>query len=139
MQMTSLIEFGLQAIMRLASEPETSRPAADIANEFGISRDHLAKGMAPLSRAGLIVTRRGGREDAILAKPANKISSGAIFRALHSEQPLIECFRQDGGRWTLPGRSLLRFPRAAASPAFVATQEESYRAEAAGLRPGVRP
>ena len=43
MRLTSFTDFALRALMRLAGEPDRSFATSEIAAEFGISRNHLAK------------------------------------------------------------------------------------------------
>jgi hypothetical protein len=43
MRLTSFTDFALRALTRLAGEPARSFATSEIAAEFGISRNHLAK------------------------------------------------------------------------------------------------
>ena len=54
MRLTSFTDYGLRMLMRMASAPGTAFSTAEIAEEFGLSRHHLAKIMQRLSRGGLI-------------------------------------------------------------------------------------
>ena len=49
----------LYAMLELAKDPERQVSAADIAKQYGISLNHLAKVMRDLSRAGLVEAVRG--------------------------------------------------------------------------------
>jgi Rrf2 family protein len=51
--------FGLYAVLELASDPTRHLTAADIAQTYGISTNHLAKVLGVLSRAGLVAGVRG--------------------------------------------------------------------------------
>jgi Rrf2 family nitric oxide-sensitive transcriptional repressor len=46
MRLTSFTDFGLRALMRMASEPDRAFPPAGLAQEVALSRNHLAKIMA---------------------------------------------------------------------------------------------
>ena len=59
MRLTSFTDFALRALMRLAGEPDRSFATSEIAAEFGISRNHLAKVVRDLAEAGFIATQRG--------------------------------------------------------------------------------
>src|SRR6056297_729284 len=96
MRLTSFTDFGLRMLMRMASAPERAYSTAELANEFGLSRNHLAKIMQRLSQAGLIETRRGGGGGAVLAHPAETIRLGDIIRHLETGQPLVACFSTNG-------------------------------------------
>ena len=54
MRLTSFTDFALRALMRLAGEPGRSFATNEIAAEFGISRNHLAKVVRDLADSGFI-------------------------------------------------------------------------------------
>ena len=59
MRLTAFTDFALRALMRLAGEPTRSFATSEIATEFGISRNHLAKVVRDLADGGFITTQRG--------------------------------------------------------------------------------
>ena len=89
MQLTSFTDFGLRALMRLASEPQRVFSTSELANEFALSRNHLTKVMAALAQAGIVITRRGSGGGAMLSRPADKIRLGDVVRVLESGQALV--------------------------------------------------
>ena len=97
MRLTSFTDFGLRALMRLASAPDRVHSTAAIATEFGISRNHLTKAMAALAAAGFVETRRGSGGGAVLARPAESLRLGDVVAALERGTALVECFAADGG------------------------------------------
>ncbi|MGB2893378.1 MAG: Rrf2 family transcriptional regulator, partial [Albidovulum sp.] len=97
MRLTSFTDYGLRMLMRMASAPERAFSTAELAEEFNLSRNHLAKIMQHLARAGLVETRRGGGGGAVLARPADRIRLGAVVRSLEDGQPLVECLSANGG------------------------------------------
>ena len=80
MRLTSFTDYGLRALMRIASDPARGFSTAELAGEFDISRHHLAKIVQRLSQAGVVATRRGGGGGVTLAKPANQIRLGDVIR-----------------------------------------------------------
>lgn len=136
MQLTNFADFGMRALMRLASSPHEVMSAAEIADEFGISRNHLTKSMALLARAGFITTRRGGGGGARLARPADRIRLGDVVRVLSEPVPLVDCFRADGGSCKLCGRCGLQPRLVEARNAFLDKLNESTLADIA-MRPPV--
>jgi Rrf2 family nitric oxide-sensitive transcriptional repressor len=58
MRLTSFTHCGWRVLMRMANAPDCAFSTADLADEFGLSRNHLARIMQRLSRAGLTETRR---------------------------------------------------------------------------------
>ena len=96
MRLTLFTDFALRALMRLAGEPARSFATNEIAAEFGISRNHLAKVVRDLADGGFIATQRGAGGGFSLARPPQSITLGEVVRALEGEA-LVECFRADGG------------------------------------------
>lgn len=131
MRLTSFTDYGLRMLMRMSSAPERAFSTADLADEFGLSRNHLAKIMQRLSRAGLIETRRGGGGGAVLARPATEIRLGTVVRLLEEDQALVECFAADGGACTLDGRCGLKTRLRSAEAAFLADLDRSTLADIA--------
>ncbi len=128
MRLTSFTDYGLRMLMRMASAPDGAFSTADLADEFGLSRNHLAKIMQRLAKAGLIETRRGG---AALARPASEIRLGAVVRLLEEGQPLVECLSADGGACTIDGRWRLKAKLRAAEVAFLANLDRATLADIA--------
>lgn len=131
MRLTSFTDFGLRALMRLAGEPDRLFSTDDIAREFRISRNHLSKIIQALSGGGVVVTHRGKGGGFALARPAQDITIGEIVRLLEAGQPLVECFRSDGGACTLTPDCRLRGRLAAAEEAFLVELDRTTLAECA--------
>lgn len=131
MRLTSFTDFGLRALMRLAGEPERSFTTDEIATEFDISRHHLTKVVRELADAGFVRTQRGAGGGFRLARPANSITLGEVVRALERDQPVVECFRADGGACVLTPSCRLKRRLAAAREAFLQELEASTLADCA--------
>ena len=131
MRLTTFTDYGLRMLMRMAGAPDQSFSTAEFAEEFGLSRNHLAKIAQHLSRAGLIQTRRGGGGGAVLARAPEEIRLGDIIRSLEAGHPLVECLGADGGACTLDGRCRLKGRLRAAEAAFLAELDQSTLADIA--------
>lgn len=132
MRLTAFTDYGLRMLMRLASAPDRAFSTADLAQEFGLSRHHLAKIAQHLSRAGLIATRRGGGGGAVLARPAQDIRLGAVVRLLETGQPLVDCMGDTPGRCSLDsGGCRLKLRLRAAEAAFLADLDRATLADVA--------
>lgn len=108
MRLTSFTDYGLRMLMRMASAPGTAFSTADLAEEFGLSRNHLTKIMQQLARGGIVETRRGGGGGATLAKDPAEVRLGDVVRLLEDGQALVECFGPTGGDCTIEGCCRLR-------------------------------
>ncbi|WP_226779054.1 RrF2 family transcriptional regulator [Oceaniglobus trochenteri] len=137
MRLTAFTDYGMRMLMRMASAPERSFSTAELAEEFGLSRNHLSKIMQRLARAGIVRTRRGGGGGASLARDANKIRLGEIVRLLEEDQPLVECFQTGPNACTLDGRCGLKARLRRAETAFLAELDRATLADIAlcDLRP----
>lgn len=131
MRLTTFTDYGLRMLMRLASEPDRAFSTADLAEEFGLSRNHLAKIMQHLARAGFVETRRGGGGGAVLARPADRIRLGNVIDLLEEGQPLVECFGTDGGDCSIDGQCRLKARLRSAERAFLADLDRSTLADIA--------
>jgi Rrf2 family transcriptional regulator, nitric oxide-sensitive transcriptional repressor len=131
MRLTMFTDFALRALMRLAGEPNRSFATNEIAAEFGISRNHLAKVVRDLADGGFIITQRGAGGGFTLARPPQSITIGEVVRALEGGQALVECFRDDGGACVLTPRCRLKARLAAAREAFLRELETTTLAECA--------
>jgi Rrf2 family nitric oxide-sensitive transcriptional repressor len=131
MRLTTFTDFALRALMRLAGEPTRSFSTGEIAEEFGISRNHLAKVVRDLADSGFITTQRGVGGGFALARPAQAITLGEVIRALDETSALVECFRQDGGGCALTPRCRLKARLAAAREAFLRELDKTSLAECA--------
>ena len=137
MRLTSFTDYGLRMLMRMASAPERAFSTAELAEEFNLSRNHLAKIMQHRARAGLVETRRGGGGGAVLARPADRIRLGAVVRSLEDGQPLVECLSANGGACMIDGRCRLKTRMRSAEAAFLADLDRSTLADIAlGPEPG---
>jgi Rrf2 family transcriptional regulator, nitric oxide-sensitive transcriptional repressor len=131
MRLTSFTDFALRALMRLAGEPARSFATNEIAAEFKISRNHLAKVVRDLADGGFVTTQRGVGGGFSLARPPQAITLGEVVRALEGEHALVECFRSDGGSCVLTPRCRLKARLAAAREAFMRELDATTLAECA--------
>lgn len=120
MRLTSFTDFGLRLLMRMAAAPARSFSTADLAQEFGLSRNHVMKIVQHLSRAGILETRRGGGGGVRLARAPETILLGEVVRSLEEGQALVECLSPTGGACIINGRCRLKARLVRAEAAFIA-------------------
>lgn len=131
MRLTSFTDYGLRMLMRMASAPERAFSTAELAQEFELSRNHLAKIMQRLAQAGIIDTRRGGGGGASLARPASEIRLGALIALLEDGYPLVECFASGGGACTIDRQCRLKARLRSAEASFLTDLDRSTLADIA--------
>ena len=135
MRLTSFTDLGLRALMRMAGVPERAFTTSELASEFRISRNHLAKIMQRLAQGGIVTTQRGGNGGVTLARPPRQIGLGEVVRLLEAERAMVECLRPGGGGCGLDGRCRLKMRHVAAEAAFLAELDRSTLDDIA-LSPG---
>lgn len=129
MRLTSFTDYGLRVLMRLAGETDRAFTTAELADEFRVSRNHLAKVISTLAGAGYLETRRGGGGGARLARPASDIRLGDVVAVLEADQALVECFAPGGMACTLIPGCRLKARLAHAEAAFLADLNSSTLAD----------
>lgn len=131
MRLTSFTDYGLRMLMRMASAPQRPFSTAELADEFGLSRNHLTKIIQRLAQGGIVATRRGGGGGATLARNPQEVSVGSVVRLLEEGQPLVECFAANGGDCTITGSCRLKTRLRSAEAAFMADLDRSTLADIA--------
>ncbi len=92
MRFSSKEEFGLRAISDLASHyGEGPVPLSEVAESQGIALDTLEQIVAPLRRAGLLVSTRGASGGYELARPPAEITVADVLEALEGQLVPIPC------------------------------------------------
>ena len=89
MRVSQKLDYALHAMLELAiraDRPESAR-TAEIARQQRIPEKFLEAIVVELRRAGLIVSLRGPVGGHRLARPAQEISIGDIWRAIEGSQP----------------------------------------------------
>lgn len=119
MRLTSFTDYGLRMLMRMASAPDRAFSTAELAEEFGLSRNHLIKIMQQLARGGIVETRRGGSGGAILRRDPADIRLGDVVRLLEQGQALVECFQHEGSGCTIDGCCRLKARLRRSETAFI--------------------
>ena len=83
MKITSLEEYGLRCLVRMARKPDgTSITVAEIADLEGLTTPYVGKLMAALRQAGFVDSVRGRGGGYVLARPATDISVEEVLGAL---------------------------------------------------------
>ncbi len=86
-----ITDHGVRMLMRMAADPGRALSTAELAEEFGLSRNLLAKILQRLAQAGIVTTQRGGSGGAVMALPPETIRLGTLVRVLEQGQALVEC------------------------------------------------
>ncbi len=92
MRLTTRTNLAARTLMFCAVNDEKLVRTSDIAERCNASINHVARVVQQLQTEGYLETLRGRTGGIRLAKPANMISIGAVFRIFETDIPFAECF-----------------------------------------------
>ena len=133
MRLLASTDIALRVLMLLGRQ-ETGRNlnVETIAAQLGgLSRNHLHKIVQELSGLGVLRAVRGAGGGVSLAKPLGDVRLGWVVRRLEAEQPMVECFRSDGGCCAIDPGCRLRGMLRAAREAFYESLDRHTLADCA--------
>jgi Rrf2 family nitric oxide-sensitive transcriptional repressor len=97
MRMTLQTDYALRVLIYLAIRDPQPNTVHDVAESYGISRNHLLKIVLKLRDMGLVATTRGRSGGIHLAVTPRDVNVGEVIRALGDEFPVVECMKSSGG------------------------------------------
>lgn len=92
MRLTFHTDYGLRALLYLASQSGRVVPTVEIGRAYGISKNHLVRVAQSLRDGGFIVLSPGRSGGLSLAQPAERIRIGDVVRRLEPDFRIVECF-----------------------------------------------
>lgn len=93
MQLTQYTDYSLRVLIYLSQKQEGKLATiTEVADFYGISRNHLVKVVHNLSMNGYILTLRGKHGGMKLARPAEEINVGEVVRKTEPNFYIAECF-----------------------------------------------
>jgi Rrf2 family nitric oxide-sensitive transcriptional repressor len=92
MRLNTYTDFGLRALLYLASLPEGEwSSVAKVSALYGVSRHHMVKVVNQLVKLGLLRSQRGKHGGIALASSPATINIGQLIRSLESNLDGIDC------------------------------------------------
>lgn len=92
MRLTIRTNLAMRVLMTCAVNPDTSITKSEIAERCNASKNHLGQVIRQLGHLGYIKAMRGRNGGMYLAKPAEEIRVGDVFRVFEADLPFAECF-----------------------------------------------
>ena len=131
MRLTDYTDYALRVLLYLSVRPSGLSTIQEIADAYGISRNHLMKIVQQLGDLGWVETVRGRRGGLRLAERARSLTIGEIVRATESDFAIVGCFAResDHRHCVIQPVCRLRGALAAARDAFLAELDKRTVAE----------
>lgn len=95
MRLAEYTDYTLRVLMYCAAQRERLVTIAEIADSYGLSKNHLMKIVNDLARQGVLETARGRGGGLRLLQAPRDIRIGDVVRFAETDFRLVECF--DGG------------------------------------------
>ncbi len=121
MRVTKRTNIAVRVLMHCAANAGRLVTKSEIAKRCNASENHLAQVINQLAQLGYLHTQRGRNGGLELARPAEQIRVGDVFRALEAPVPLAECFADVDNTCPLTEACRLRKALNDAADAFYAT------------------
>jgi Rrf2 family nitric oxide-sensitive transcriptional repressor len=97
MRLTAYTDYSLRVLIFAAVHADRRVTIPEIAAAMDISRNHLMKIVHNLGLNGFLETSRGKNGGMKLARPADRISLGAVIRAMEPDFAIAPCLVEDSG------------------------------------------
>ncbi|HUH56376.1 MAG TPA: Rrf2 family transcriptional regulator [Rhodanobacter sp.] len=91
MRLTTYTDFCLRVLIYVAVRPDPLPTIPQIAESYGISRNHLMKVVHELGQAGYLTTTRGKGGGIRLARPAESMVLGELIRQTEPDMAMTPC------------------------------------------------
>ncbi len=119
MQLSTFTDYSLRVLIFVGLHPNDRASITEVADAYGISRNHVVKVVHRLQSLGYLATFRGRNGGIELGRPKDEVRIGTLVQELENLQ-LAECFKPDG-QCVLTGHCILQKALGEARTAFLAT------------------
>lgn len=106
MKITRFTDYALRVLIYLALYEGKKVTIKDVAERYGISKNHLMKVVHELGMKGYIDTTRGKNGGMQLGLTPSDINIGVLVRMMEEDSVLVECFDANNTCVILPGCAL---------------------------------
>lgn len=134
MRLTLHTDYALRMLVYLAVNRGRPTRVSDVAESYGISRNHLLKVALRLGRLGYVTTLRGRAGGIALARDPETINLGEVVRLMEDDFGLVQCMRSDGGPCAISPACRLKGIVRNALEAFLAVFDQHSLADIAANR-----
>ncbi|WP_282021613.1 RrF2 family transcriptional regulator [Ruegeria faecimaris] len=124
MRITKRTNIAVRLLMYCAANPDRLVTKSEIAKACNISENHLAQVINQLSQLDYLSTHRGRNGGMVLARSADQIRIGSVFRHIEGDLPIAECFADADNTCPLTDACRLRLALRDAAEVFYASLDE---------------
>ena len=124
MRLTVYTDYGLRLLMYVALKRDELATIQEVAEAYGISRNHLMKVAYDLGRHGFLETVRGRGGGLRLARAPERIGLGEVVRKMEEDFTMVECFSPQTNQCRICGPCRLQDILRDALKAYIAVIDE---------------
>ena len=135
MRLTFYSDYSLRLLMYAAVRHGELVTIQEVANAYGISKNHLMKVAFELGRKGYLDTVRGRGGGFRLSRPPEKIRLGDVVRETEENFTMVECFDPKTNKCAITAPCRLRGALVRALKAYFAVLDEYTLADLAVKHP----
>jgi Rrf2 family nitric oxide-sensitive transcriptional repressor len=117
-RLTTFTDYSLRVLIYLGTHSNQRAAVGEIADAYGISKNHLMKVILFLVEEGYVATTRGRGGGVQLKLNPDRIRIGDVVRKSEADSVLVECFSQDTSECRIDSACRLRSAFHKASQAF---------------------
>ena len=137
MELSQFTDYSLRVLIHVSLRGKELSSVKEIADAYGISRNHLVKVVHNLAKLGYLDTFRGKGGGIALGKPAEEIGVGKLVRATEN-LAILECFPSGKGTCCIAGICELQTIMGKALQAFMAELDKVTLADLMKRKPTLR-
>ncbi len=138
MQLTQYTDYSLRVLIYLSQKTKGELATiTEIADFYGISRNHLVKVVHNLATFGFIQTTRGKNGGMCLARPATEIGIGDVVRQTEPNLDIAECFNKESNSCVISPICTLKTILGDARTSFMQTLDRYTIANAMSMQSGL--
>ena len=140
MRLAEYTDYSLPVLMYCTARPQQRVTIQELADQHGVSKNHLMKIVHDLARQGVLETTRGRGGGLRLLKDPAQVRIGDVVRATETDFRLVECFDAATDRCTLTPHCRLKGLFGRALQAWFAELDGMTLADVVGPAPApLRP
>ena len=137
MRLTFYSDYSLRMLMYVAVNDDHLVTIQEVADSYGISKNHLMKVAFDLGQKGFLETVRGRNGGLRLARESGKIGLGDVIRATEEDFNMVECFDPLSNSCLITRACRLRGALSKATAAYMAVLDEYTLADLTDRHPAL--